>query len=103
MNVTISRRNWGGPDVPGRVRVTVGPVGNRFVDGSLVFGMTKVTASRTWTVHSKSEKVLTLPTPPPPFEVKVHVDPPFVPSELDPNSQDTRKLGAQVMFDFKPF
>jgi hypothetical protein len=103
MNVTISRKNWGGPDRPSRVRVTVGPVGTRLVDGTLVFGMTSVTATRTWTVHSKGEETLSLPTPPPPFEVKVHVDRPFVPAELDPRSQDTRKLGAQVSFDFKPF
>jgi hypothetical protein len=103
MNVTISRRNWGGPNVPGHVRVTVGPVGTRVVNGDVVFGMTKVTATRTWIVNSKEEKTLSLPTPPPPFEVKVHVDPPFVPAKLDPRSTDTRKLGAQVSFDFNPF
>jgi hypothetical protein len=103
MNVTISRRNWGGPNIPGHVRVTVGPVGTRVVNGDFVFGMTKVTATRTWTVNAKAERTLSLPTPPPPFEVKVHVDPPFVPSKLDLRSTDTRKLGAQVSFDFKPF
>lgn len=102
MNVAISRRNWGGPDIPGRVRVTIGTVGNRLVNGGLVFGMTNVTATAKWTVHSKGERTLSLPTPPPPFEVKVHIDPPFVPSKLDPRSGDTRKLGAQVQFEFKP-
>jgi hypothetical protein len=102
MDVTISRQNWGGPDVPGHVRVTIGPVGNRFVAGALVFGMTHVTATRTWTVHSKTSKTLSLPTPPPPFQVKVHIDPPFVPSKLDPRVQDARRLGAQVAFAFKP-
>jgi hypothetical protein len=102
MDVTISRQNWGGPDVPGHVRVTIGPVGNRFVAGALVFGMTHVTATRTWTLHSKTSTTLSLPTPPPPFQVKVHIDPPFVPSKLDPRVQDARRLGAQVAFAFKP-
>ena len=103
MNVAISRQSWGGPNIPGHVRVTIGPVGNRFVDGGLVFGMTKATAVRTWTVNSKTDRTLSLPTPPPPFLVKVHIDPTFVPAKLDPRVQDTRRLGAQVQFAFKPF
>jgi hypothetical protein len=103
MNVTISRQGWGGPSAPGHVRVTIGPVGNRFVDGGLVFGMTKVTGTTTWTVHSKTERTLSLPTPPPPFEVKVHIDRTFVPAKLDSRLHDSRRLGAQVQFAFKPF
>jgi hypothetical protein len=102
MDVTISRQNWGGPDIPGHVRVTIGTVGNRVVNGALVFGMTNVTSTAKWTVHSKGERTLSLATPPPPFEVKVHIDPPFVPAKLDPRTADTRKLGAQVQFAFKP-
>lgn len=103
MRVTISRRLWGGPDVPGHVRITIGPVGYRQAGSELVFGITKVTAVRTWTVHSKEQRTLSLPTPPPPFQVKVHIDPLFVPAKLDPRSRDTRRLGAQVNFSFKAF
>ena len=53
-------------------------------------------------MHSKGERTLSFPTPPPPFLVKVHVDPTFVPAKLDPRTTDTRQLGAQVAFEFKP-
>ncbi len=103
MRVTISRRNWKGPDVPGHVRVVIGRVGYREVGSQLVFGITKVTAVRTWTVHSSLYRTLMLPTPAPPFQVQVHIDPLFVPAQLDPRSKDHRQLGAQVGFHFKPF
>ena len=102
MNVTISRRNWFAPDVPGHVRITIGTAGNRLVDGQLISGMSKVTAMRTWIVHAKTERTFSFPTPPPPFQVTVHVDSTFVPHKLDPRNQDKRELGAQVGFDFKP-
>lgn len=96
MNVTISRRNWGGPNVPAHVRVTIGTVGQLH----LIIGMLKVTAVRTWTVHTKTQRTLSLPTPPPPFRVHVHIDSTFVPNKLDPSNTDTRRLGAQVAFNF---
>jgi hypothetical protein len=102
MNVNISRQTWGGPDVPGRVRVSIGPVGYRPGASALALRQTSVTAVRTWTVHSKTDRTLSLPTPPPPFQVHVHIDPTFVPAKLDPRVHDTRKLGAQVQFEFKP-
>jgi hypothetical protein len=102
MNVTISRRNWIGPDIPGHVRVTIGPAGNRLVGGQLVAGMSKVTAVRTWTVNAKKGRTLSFPTPPPPFLVTVHVDSTFVPHKVDPRNQDKRQLGAQVDFNFVP-
>jgi len=102
MNVTISRQSWGGPSVPGHVRITIGTLGWRPGPGGLTLKRTAVTAVRTWTVRSKTDRVLSLPTPPPPFQVQVHIDPTFVPSKLDPRVTDTRHLGAQVQFEFKP-
>jgi hypothetical protein len=102
MNVTISRRNWIGPHARGRVRITIGPVGNRLVDGQLIAGTTKTTAVRTWTVNAKTDRTVSLPTPPPPFQVRVHVDSTFIPSKVDSRSQDTRQLGARVGFTFTP-
>ena len=101
MRVTISRRYWAGPNVPGHVRVVIGRVGYREVGTQLVFGITKVTTVRTWTVHSRGYRTLSLPTPPPPFQVTVQVSPTFVPAKLDPRSQDIRHLGAQVAFGFR--
>ena len=102
MLVSVSRAAWGGPDVPGHVRVTIGPVGYQKVGSELVFGVASVTASRTWTVHSQQQRMFALPTPPPPFQVKVQIDPLFVPAKLDPHSNDRRRLGARVNFTFKP-
>jgi hypothetical protein len=84
------------------VRISVGPVGYRPDASGLSLKQTSATAVRTWTVHSKTERTIDIPTPPPPFQVHVHVDPTFVPSKLDPRSTDTRHLGAQVSFNFKP-
>jgi len=83
------------------VRVVIGRVGYREVNSQLVFGITKVTAVRTWIVHAKRSRTLSLPTPPPPFQVTVQVSPTFVPAKLDPRSQDIRHLGAQVAFGFR--
>jgi hypothetical protein len=103
MQVTISRRAWTGPDAPSRVRIELARVGNRIVNGQLVSGMVGEREVRTWTVHSGLQRTFTIPTPPPPFMVRVHVDKTFVPTLLDRRSGDTRKLGAQVGFKFLPF
>ena len=101
--MTLSRANWLGKDVPSRVRVTIGPLENRIVDGQVVQSLASVTDSATWTIHSGRERTFTLRTPPPPFKVEVHVAKTFVPAKLDRHSQDTRELGAQVGFEFVPF
>jgi len=103
IDVTVSRANWLGRDVPARVRITIGPIENRIVGGQVVTGLAHPSDVRTWTIHSGLQRTFTLRTPRPPFQVKVHVDRTFVPALLDHNSQDTRRLGAQVGFEFRPF
>ena len=97
--VTVSRKQWGGPDKPGRVTMTVSSLA---YDRKLDLVPRKVVTKRTWTVHSARTRTFLLPTPDPPFRVDVHVDPTFVPHRLDPRSADTRHLGAQVEFGFQP-
>ncbi|MHB8642881.1 MAG: hypothetical protein ACYDA3_08355 [Gaiellaceae bacterium] len=103
MQVTISRSAWTGPDTPSRVRIEVAAIGNTIVNGHVVAGMIGQREVRTWTLHSGLQRTFTIPTPPPPFMVRVHVDKTFVPAQLDKSSSDTRKLGAQVGFKFLPF
>ena len=103
VRVTVSRRYWAGTDIPGHVRIVVGKVGYRKVGPDLRFGITQVTATRTWTVHAKQMRTLSLPTPKPPFRVEIRISPLFVPAKLDPRSTDRRQLGAQVAFRFVPF
>jgi hypothetical protein len=97
--VLVSRKQWNGPDKPGRVTMTVTSLK---YDPKLNLVDRKVVSRRTWTVHSSGQREFLLPTPDPPFRVRVHVDPTFVPHKLDPSFADTRKLGAQVEFGFQP-
>jgi hypothetical protein len=46
-----------------------------------------------------SERV---PVPPPPFRVRVHITPTFIPAEVTPGSADTRHLGAKVTYTYGP-
>jgi MFS family permease len=43
-----------------------------------------------------------VPVPPPPFRVRVHIEPTFVPAEVMPGSADTRHLGAMVTYRYGP-
>jgi hypothetical protein len=96
--VTVSRRGWCGPDVPGRVLIQVGELG---IGPDRHPVIRRVTQERGWVVHSCNERTFPIPTPRPPFHVTVTVTPPFIPAELAPkNSTDLRRLGAQVGFDF---
>ncbi len=96
VDVTLSRRAWGGPDVPSRVRIEVGkPVAT----GQDV-GLANVRARRTSTLRALRQKVFTMTTPAPPFRVEVHVTPTFSPARF--GHADTRQLGAQVSFRFRP-
>jgi hypothetical protein len=103
IRVTVSRATWTGKDVPSRVLVTVSPLHNRIVDGQVVQDNRFVSDSATWTIHAGRTRTFTLRTPAPPFRVSVHVERTFVPAKLDPKSQDLRRLGAQVAFNFVPF
>jgi 4-amino-4-deoxy-L-arabinose transferase-like glycosyltransferase len=83
--VTLSRTNWGGPDVPGRVRLELRPLSGR-----------GPTAVRTWVVHSRASRTFRLTTPRSPFQVRVHVDPTFSPAKF--GLPDSRQLGVQASF-----
>lgn len=99
VEVIVSRRDWGGKDVPGKVTIAVGP---------LAIGEDKqprlgaVTAERRFAIHSKGFRELSIPTPRPPFRVEVTISPTFVPAELDARLSDRRKLGAKVSYRFVP-
>lgn len=98
IKVVVSRTGWGGTDVPGHVIIRVGRLeitpGGRGT--SLALG--RVTATRTWTVHSRKAKTFLVPAPKPPYAVEVTITPTFVPQQLDPRSPDRRDLGAIVSF-----
>jgi hypothetical protein len=83
--VTLSRTNWGGPDVPGRVRLELRPLSGR-----------GPTAVRTWVVHSRASRTFRLTAPRSPFQVRVHVDPTFSPAKF--GLPDSRQLGVQASF-----
>jgi hypothetical protein len=91
LTVTLSRKSWHGPDVPGHVRVQLvalrGPRSGQAV------------GTRTWTLHSGKGHAFTLSTPSAPFTVNVHVEPTFSPSGF--GRPDTRQLGAQVSFAYR--
>jgi hypothetical protein len=89
VSVTLSRTAWGGPDVPGHVRIQV---------IALHGAKAPVTTVRRWVIHSRRARVFELRTPRPPFEISVHVQPTFSPSKF--GLPDTRQLGAQVGFGF---
>jgi hypothetical protein len=88
LTVSLSRKAWRGPDVPGHVRVELllrrGPRAGQAV------------ASRTWTIHSGARRSFTLRTPSARFTATVHIQPTFSPSQF--GQGDPRQLGAQVTF-----
>jgi hypothetical protein len=93
IRVTVSRAAWRGPDVPGTVRIDARPAAFG-ADGAPILG--KPTAVRTWTIHSGAQKTFTLPAPPPPYRVALHIEPTFSPAQF--GLPDMRQLGAQVDF-----
>jgi hypothetical protein len=86
IDISLSRIGWTGPDVPGRVTVTVRAL-NAESRGA-------PTAEGRWIAHRGETKVLRLPAPAPPFEVSVHVAPTFSPSQF--GLGDPRQLGVQI-------
>lgn len=93
IEVVVSRTFWGGPDVPGNVRIVVAPLRP---DRSGALTVQRATAVRVWVVHRLKKKRFELPTPRPPFRVEVRVEPTFSPADF--GQQDTRELGAVVSF-----
>jgi hypothetical protein len=88
ITVTLSRTAWQGPDVPGHVKIDL-----TTIDG-------KPLVIRTWVVHSGGARSFTLRTPPRRFRVTVRIAPTFSPSQF--GQTDTRQLGAQVAFRYRP-
>jgi hypothetical protein len=83
VGVTLSRKNWAGKDVPGHVLI------------ELVRGA-RIVATRRSVIHRGGERQFWFAAPPAPFQVRVHIEPTFSPSQL--GATDTRQLGAQVSF-----
>jgi hypothetical protein len=95
--VVISRRAWGGTDVPGNVTIRVGRLG---INQRAQPYIKRQTAVRTWTVHSHACRQFTIRSAAPPLRIEVHISPTFVPAELDPSIGDRRELGAIVGMGF---
>jgi hypothetical protein len=94
LTVTLSRRAWAGPDVPGHVVIRVGrPAANSP-------GLARVTAVRRWTLHRLEQRAFVFETPPP-LRAVVEIDPTFSPAQF-PGQTDTRQLGAMVSFSYQP-
>jgi hypothetical protein len=100
IRVVVSRAAWGGPDKPGQVTVTIGPIVIG-PDNDPHVGRPAVTER--FTIHSKKTHVLTFDAPGPRFRVEVTIDPTFRPIELSPQTtSDNRDLGASVSYVFLP-
>jgi len=97
--VSVSREAWCGKDIPGHVRVAIGPVR---VDPQRQAIVPRVTARAAATIHSCKRKVFLLRTPPGPWRVHVSIDPTFSPHAIDPGIGDARQLGARVDFGYLP-
>ena len=82
VSILLSRRAWGGPDVPGHVRVSVGGAVRRGV------------------IHSSGVLRFVLPAPAPPFRVNVTIRPTFSPHDF--GFADQRQLGARPLFRLLP-
>jgi len=90
VDISLSRIGWTGPDVPGKVTVTLRPLGP---------GSRASTARGRWVAHTGQTKVLHLPAPAPPFKVSVHVAPTFSPARF--GLADPRELGVQIAFSHR--
>ena len=97
--VIVTRRGWGGTDVPGLVTVKLGKL-VKGKDKQPALG--KVLAVHRFWIHSREYKQFFIPAPRGPFRAEVTVSPTFVQSTLDPRIGDTRHLGAQVGFGWVP-
>ena len=99
MRITVSRRDWAGPDTKSKVTILMGTL-KIGPDHQPAIG--RVTARRTWFIHSRLWRRFVLPTPGSRFRVEVHIDPKFVPAALSPQTTgDTRELGAVVTYRFQ--
>jgi hypothetical protein len=92
MVVTVGRTGWGGTDVPGRVKISLGKPA---ASGP---GLAEVYGVRVWVVHRLEQRTFSFAARRPPLRVVVEVNPTFSPSQF--GLADTRQLGAQVSFSF---
>jgi hypothetical protein len=97
VEVSVSREAWAGPDKPSAVVIEIGP---QIAGPAGAAAIGRLTARRTWVLHSSRHRVFDLPAPRAPFLVRVRIDPPFSPADY--GYADTRQLGAQVAFRFIP-
>jgi hypothetical protein len=98
LRVTVSRREWAGPDTRSTVTIRM---------GTLVIGpdhqpaIGRVTSTRHWVIHSDLYRTFVLRTPGPRFHAEVRIDPKFIPRELSPQTtDDPREVGAVVTYRF---
>ncbi len=97
--VRLSRLGWGGVDVPGRVKITIGTLGVGPDHQPTTRRITKTLFS---TIHSRGLETFVLKAPGPRFRVEVHIAPTFVPQKLSPQtSSDARNLGAVITYRFR--
>ncbi len=94
MVVSVGRTGWGGTDVPGRVLILLGR------PAATGTGLAKVLGVRAWVVHRLEQRTFVFAARRPPLRVVVKVAPTFSPSQF--GLADTRQLGAQVSFSFRP-
>ncbi len=99
MIVTISKKGFCGPNVPGKVLIQVGPLALGQQGNGV---LQRVTQERRWVVNSCDERTFTIPAPPPPFHLEVSIDGTFVPHDLDPSLTERRHLGAMVGITWIP-
>jgi len=95
--VSVSRSGFCDPQAPGtHVTIRVGPVA---LDEQQKPVVAQATAVRRLFLANCAQKTIRLPARPP-FAVSVHVDPTVRPSDY--GFSDSRELGAQVGWSFKP-
>jgi Dolichyl-phosphate-mannose-protein mannosyltransferase len=94
--ITISRKSWGGSDVPGHVTIDVG----RPILGADGKPKLQSPLRRTWVIHRLQARTFRIPVPKPPYRVEIHIDPTFSPADF--GQPDTRQLGAQIEFGRAP-
>jgi hypothetical protein len=100
IRVTVSRREWGGPNKKGNVTVRIGTLAIG-ADNQPHIG--RVTGERRWIAQSNQFKTFEFATPGPRFRVEVRVTPTFAPAGLLPGySSDRRQLGAVLTYTFRP-
>lgn len=105
LRIVLSRAAWGGRDKPGRVTIQLHRIrwlGRHDIHEGRLERAGHVATVRT-TIHTRMTVEISVPVKSgPPFLVDVRIDPTFAPSELNPASSDSRQLGLQPHFEFRP-